>query len=321
LNSATHSGGKVAAKANTPRKSRPYGSRTAIALLLLPALLLYTVLSVGPAVLAIVYSFLDWKGLEPQFWDFNGFRFYHELFHDRVVFTALVNMGRGFVLFTVVTLPVALVLSFILSRYVRGVSFFRALYFIPMITSVVLVALVFRLLFTSDAGINGLLRAVGLGGLIHPWLSEGGIAQWIMNVPQTWMYVGFWVVIFVAAIRGIDEGLFEAAEVDGATKWQQLWHVTIPSIRGVILFALVMTLIFSIQAFIFQLIMPTEPGGPFYSTHTLGSYTASLATGSGSQGSRIDWGYASTLSVLLFALSAVGAALIFVVSRLRQADR
>jgi raffinose/stachyose/melibiose transport system permease protein len=288
--------------------------------MLFPALLLYSALAVAPTLLSIAYSLFKWEGLRARYWTFNHFVYYHELLHDNVVGIGLKNDARAFILAAVFTLPVALGLGYILARTARGVSFFRAVYFIPSITSLALLGLVFRLFLTQDSGLNGLLRGVGLGGLVRQWLSDFGLAPWVVNFPAAWMGVGFWVVIFIAAIKGIDQQLFDAAAVDGAKGWRQLRDVVLPQIRPILLFAYVLNLVLSLQAAAFQLVIPFPPGSPLNLTHTLASYTYNLVLNQGLEGgSATNWGYASALSVVIFALSAVGALLIWLVNRWRSA--
>jgi ABC-type sugar transport system permease subunit len=288
-----------------------------ITLFLLPAVVLYSLLGAAPIVLSIYLSLQKWNGLQPIYGRFNHFVYYHELFHDPLVGVALWNNVRAFVLFAGVSIPLALFLSFMLSRGGRWTGFFRTVYFIPSISSVLIIALVFRLFFTDDSGLNGLLRSVGLGGAIRPWFSDLGLSSWLFNVPQAWIYVGFWVVIFIAAIRGIDETLFEAATVDGAGRWRQFRDITVPSISGVLLFAYVMAAVFAVQTYIFQLIMPSTPGGPLQQGHTVGSYAAALVLNNGRL--QTDWGYSSALSVLLIVMSSVASLMVLLVARYRRA--
>jgi len=300
------------------QKAKLYGSRWTLVLYLMPALVLYSVLSFLPSLLSVIYSFNRWRGLVPLYGTFNHFIYYRRMFHDSVVLTGLENIGRAIVLMVGFSIPVGLGLAFILSRYVRGTTLFRTLFFIPQIVSIALIALVFRLFLTTDAGLNGFLKLVGLGGWIRPWLSQVGLAPWIVNSPAAWMQVGFAVVLFVAAIRGIDGSLFEAAEVDGATKWQQLWHVTLPAIRGMVVLVFAITVISATQIYVFQLLMPTTPGGPFNTTQTVGSYGVGYTTASINYVSLPNFGYATALSSLMCALSAVGAVLIFLVGKRRE---
>jgi raffinose/stachyose/melibiose transport system permease protein len=287
--------------------------------LVLPALTLYTALVAVPIGVSVLYSLSKWHGLNVDLLTFNHFGFYKQIVHDSVVATGLLNNLRAFVLYAVFTIPVALVLAYIIARYARAVSFFRSVYFIPAITSTALLALIFRFFFTTDAGLDGLLRALGLGGLVHPWMAQPGLAAWVVNVPQAWMSVGFWVVIFIAAIAGIDRQLFEAAAVDGASAWQQLRDVAIPALRPVLIFAYLLNVVFAIQAGDFQIIMPPNgPGEPLNSTHTLASYTYSLIANTGR--TPTNWGYASALSVLLFAMCSIGAALVLLVARRRAKE-
>lgn len=293
---------------------RGYASPLGIFLFLFPALLGYTVFTVLPIGVQFVYSLLKWKGYTPLL-QFNNFYYYSIMFQDKYFWRSIINNGRVWILGAFIEIPIALLLAFVLSRRVRGVGFFRVLYYIPQIIPVLFLAMIFKFLIIQEYGLNGLLRAVGLGNFIQPWLSKDGLSQWVIGIPGTWQGVGFWIVIFIAAIAGVSEELFEAAQLDGANDMQLLRYITLPGIRSVVVFAYIMLGLGAIQSFMWQFLIPSAPGAPMGQNHTLGSYIAELAM---SYRSTSNLGYASTLSVSLFVISVVATVIVWRVNQWSQ---
>lgn len=288
-----------------PRK-RHYGSPIGIALFLLPGLGIFTVMMLYPTVQSVIYSLLNWQGLRNTR-EFVGLANYVHVLRDPVVYIALTNNFRAWLLYNFVQLPLALLLAFALSRKVRFASLFRFLYYIPSVTSGSALALMWLFIFTAEYGLNNFLRKIGLGVLVRRWLSTDGIVQWTTNIPETWQWVGFYMVIFMAAISCIPEEFFEAAQIDGANAWQQLLHITLPSIVPVYIAASITVLKDALNAYIYPFIM-TE-GGPLHMSETLVTYTLNQIW------NERQWGYGSALAVLHFALSALAAGLVWRFSR------
>jgi len=292
-----------------------YGNPIGLILFLLPGIGAYTLIMLYPLVMSFVYSMINWQGLKPL-WTWNNFKYFKLMFADPVIWSGLANNGRAWLMFALVQVPLALLLAFFLSRKIRAAGLFRFIYYIPQVTSVLLLAMIFKFLLSSEYGVNALLKGIGLGALAHPWLSANGLVQWVVMVPQTWAGVGFWVVIFLAAILGVPEDLLEAAQLDGANDFQLLYHVTLPSIGSVVQFSYVMTVIMSLQALLYQFLLPTVPGGPADLTHTLGSYLAVQVINEGRVPT--NWGYGSAIAVLLFFLSVLGTLLVLNFNRLSR---
>ena len=284
-------------------------------LFVIPALALYTILVVAPSVLSVIYSLVDWQGLSPDLHRFNGFKYYKQAFHDPVVATGLQNNGRAFLLFAFITLPIALVLSTLLARYVRGVSFFRALYFVPSITSVALIALVFQLFFTTDAGLNGVLRAAGLDDAVRPWLSHEVSGRGSLMLRRRGYTSGSGSSSssqrLTESTNNCLKQLRSMAPDPGMSFGTSWCRASAASYYSRISCSIVLAL----QSSIFQLVMPADPGGPLNQTHTLASYTYSLVVNSGR--TTTDWGYASALGIVMFAITGVAAMLLWILSRRR----
>ncbi len=289
----------------TPRLSpqrRPYGSALGIILFLLPGLGLYTLLMLYPTIQSFVYSVIRWEGLRPTN-EFAGLSNYAKIVTDPVVRLAIGNNLRALFLYLFVQLPLAFVLAFALGRKARGVALFRFLYYIPCVTSGAVLALLWRFIYTYDYALNALLRKLGLGLLVRPWLSADGVVQWTTNIPATWQWVGFYMVIFLAAINGIPEERFEAAQLDGANAWQELIHITLPATWPVIVAASIAELNDALQVYIYQFIL-TE-GGPLHRSQTLVTYALHYIW------IRKQWGYGSALAVFQFVLAALLAGIVW----------
>jgi raffinose/stachyose/melibiose transport system permease protein len=288
-----------------------YGGPIGILLFLLPGVGLYTAVMVYPAVQSLIYSVIEWQGVRPV-WRFGGFEQYARMLTDPIVRMALGNNLRAISLHIFLGLPLALLLAFGLTRKVRGALVFRFLYYFPNVATVTILAVMWKFLFTQEYGLNAVLRLVGLGSIIRPWLSTDGIVQWTTNIPSTWQAVGFWTVILVAAISGISQELYEAARIDGANAWHEFIYIVLPSIRNVYLSATVASVNWALGTYIYQFIM-TE-GGPLHKSQTLTSYIVVRL----SSRELVDWAYGSTLAVLQFALGVVVSAAVWRLSRRRR---
>ena len=143
---------------------------------------------------------------------------------------------------------------------------------------------------------------MGLEGLISPWLSGDGIVQWSVTFPDAWVYVGFFMVIFWAALVGIPEEYYEAAAIDGANAWQQLIHITLPNIKPVYIYAMILGLQAAFGAFIYPLLMTR--GGPLHRSETLVSYSIYLLW------EKKSWGYGSAGTVFSFLIGIVATILV-----------
>jgi len=288
-----------------------YGGPIGILLFLLPGVGLYTAVMVYPAVQSLIYSVIEWQGVRAV-WRFGGFGYYARMLSDPIVRMALANNLRAIFLHVCVGLPLALLLAYGLTRRIRGALVFRFLYYFPNVATATILALMWGFLFTQEYGINAVLRLLGLGSIIRPWLSTDGIVQWTTNIPSTWQAVGFWAVVFVAAISGIPQELYEAARIDGANAWHEFIYIVLPSVRNVYLSAAVASVNWALGTYIYQFIM--TKGGPLHMSQTLTSYTVIRLYSR----EMVDWGYGSALASLQFALGVVISAAVWRLSRRRR---
>ena len=271
--------------------------RVAPYLFIAPSLILLLVFSIIPIFVAFSISFTDMRLSGLAEWskiNFVGFENYKDVIVDTAFKQSLLNT----VFYVVVGVPVVISLSMTMALMINAgkskvFSIFRIIFYTPAITNVVAVAVVFSYLYNPGFGLlNYVFSWVGLGPV--PWLTDPAVAKISLIILGVWRAIGVNMLIFLAAIQGIPKELHEAAALDGATKWKQTTHITIPSLRFSIFFVTVTTLIIWLQLFEEPLIMTN--GGPLDSTTSM----ALFVYRNGFQYSK--FGYAAAGSFILFAL-------------------
>ncbi len=260
-----------------------------------PAVLLLLVFFVVPVVLAFALSFTNARLISPTPAHFNGLHNFRVLFHDPLFYRSL----RNTLYFTAVVVPVqaglALGLALLINAKVKGVNFFRTVYFLPVITSMVVVSLLWEFMYQKTGLINHIISGLSVGHLHGPdWLNSPSAAMPAIIALSVWQGVGFHMIIWLAGLQTIPTELYEAADLDGATGWGRFRYVTWPGLRHTRTFVLITI---TIQAFgLFVQISVMTQGGPLDSTSTL-VYQA-VRTGYAQQ----QTAYASAISLTFFAL-------------------
>ena len=203
--------------ADAPRRARRGpGRRTAIALFLLPGLILYAIFVLFPIVQAVHYSFFKWNGLTPLT-DFVGLANYQRALAEPVFQGAVQHNVLIIVLSLIVQIPFALGLALMLSRRFRGRAILRLVFFAPYVIAEVITGVVWSLLLQPSGLADGLLHAAGLGSLYQPWLADPNTVMLAMFFVISWKYFGFHMILLLAGLQGIPHELEEAAAIDGAT--------------------------------------------------------------------------------------------------------
>ena len=251
------------------RKKAQHGGLVAWAFAL-PALVVYVVFLVYPALQSLWFSFTDWDGLSPTY-KFVGLENYTSMPSDKVVVQAIVNN----IIWTVVTITVpvilGLLLAIVLNGKVRGKPVLRLMFYMPAVLPLVAVASIWGWLYNPQYGaINAALRAIGLDAFAQPWLGQDSTALAAVMIPAIWLRVGFPMLLYLAALQGIDADMYEAATVDGATRWQQFWFITMPSLRSAHYIVIALSLIDSFK--VFDLIYAMTYGGPGTATQVMGTW-------------------------------------------------
>jgi multiple sugar transport system permease protein len=278
---------------------------------LLPGLLLYGTFILLPMLYSLRVSFYDWKVLNASLSTWIGFGNYARALSDPIFQRAVLNT----IAYALVTVPaqiaLGLGLAVLLNQPLRGRPVLRVLYYLPVITSWVIVSLLFEYMFSGQAGlINYLLRDVL--GVIHQnirWLADPILAFVPIHLLGIWKGVGWTAVILLAGLQAIPIELDEAAQVDGAGAAQRFFGITLPLLRPTLIFLVVVLTIGALNAYISNLLL-TNGGDPLDKTHFVLTlmYEATFA--------RLDFGYGSAISWLLTA--AVFAISIFQIRLLRR---
>jgi len=256
--------------------------------------------SIIPVAFTVFLSFHRWDLLSAAR-PFVGLDNYRELARDGLFWTTLRNTAL-YALYVPITMVLALGLALLLDRGRRGQRLLRAIVFLPYVSSVVAVGLVWQWMFNADFGlINGALRAVGLG--TADWLGDPRTALAAIIVVTVWTQVGYQMIVFLAGLQGIPGVFLDAATVDGASPWQRFRHVTLPLLRPVILFVLVTGVIAGFQ--VFTLVYLMTEGGPLHSTDVVVYRIYQTAW------EFLRFGYASAMAVVLFLLLLLATILQF----------
>ncbi len=269
--------------------------RTLVAyLFLLPALALLGVFTFYPVVFGTVLSLFEYDVISPP--RYVGLTQFRALWTDRYFWIALDNSLK-YLLVVPVLQFCSIVLALWVRRPLRGIGWFRAAFYLPVVTSIVVVGLLWRWLLDESGLVNYvLLRA----GLIHApihWLTNPAIALYAVMFVTLWKGLGYYMVIYLAGLEAIPPGYEEAAALDGAGPLGRLWHVTIPLLRPSILLAGTLSAIAALR--VFEEVYVMTGGGPVYSTYTMFYYMFDQAFGS------LHLGYAAALGVVLAAVTIV----------------
>lgn len=277
-------------------------ARVGIILFLLPALLLFAVFFIFPVLYVFVLSFFDWNGITKP--EFNGISNYIELFTDKVFLRSIRNNLIWVLGVCLIQVPLALLMAMILSGKPKGWKFFRTIYFFPQVISSVAIASLWSAIYNSEFGVlNGLLRLVGREDLTRNWLGDPKTALPCVLIYGLF-YIGYFMVILMAGIAGIDQTYFEAAKIDGANAVQMGFHITIPLIRGSLATVITLAAVFGLRTF--ESIYMLTDGGPANRTSVMVLYLFK-------QMQKTHYGVADAASVILILL---GALVISVVRRI-----
>ena len=245
------------------RMRAPGEPRRVAYLYLAPAFLFYALFAFGPLAYTTWLSFFDWNGLTVGKW--TGIDNYRKVLSDPDIRASFVHSFELIVFYAVLPVLLGLVLASVIAHgRARGVTFFRAVLFLPQTVATVVVAIAWVWIYAPQGPLNEALRAVGLGGLTRGWLGDFGYALPALGLVGTWVTFGLCLVLFVAGIQTIPFTLYEAARVDGAGRVREFFAVTLPGLRGELAVALTLTTITALRTF--DLIYVSTAGGPGTST-------------------------------------------------------
>lgn len=293
----TAQGGNPPVRPKTPRRAPRYEREQVLtaALFLAPALIVLGVFVFYPIVSAGHISLTSWNGFSPVK-EFIGFDNYVRLAGDPEFWNSLlvtcVYAGGVCILSVVTGLAVALLLD----APIRGRGFYRGVYFLPAVTSSVAAAIVWKYMLDPAGFVNAVLGQLGIPG--PDWLQDRWLALGALTLLTVWKNIGFNAVLYLTAMQALPHGVFEAAQLDGASAWQRIRLITVPLLRPMTFFVIVQALITSFQAF--DLVYVLTDGGPRGGTDVLGMFMYREAFRLG------DFGYGTAIAfVTLFLVLGV----------------
>ncbi|MEW6048872.1 MAG: sugar ABC transporter permease [Bacillota bacterium] len=291
--------GVMAVRGRATPARRPWpgrGEAVTAWLMSAPALILLVLFMIVPFGLALGFAFSNQRLIPgPLPTRFIGLRNFVRILEDPVFWRSLLNNFA----FALVVVPVqsalALFLALLVNARRRFIVAFRAIYFVPTVTTMVVVAVIWTFLLSGDGLVNAILRAVSFGTLgPYQWIEDVRLALPAVMMVSIWQGVGFQMVIYLAGLQDIPAERYEAAQMDGAGRWQQFWHITMPGLRNTHIFVLVATTVLAFKLFT-QVEVMTQ-GGPLNATQTIVRYLFQ----SGFRELKV--GYASAMSVLFVGI-------------------
>lgn len=268
------------------------GDKKIICLFILPAMAFFLAIVLIPIGISFYYSLLDWDGISTGL--FVGLDNYTKLFVNNID-GFLPSVGNSIVLVllsTFVQLPIALFLALILASGVRGESFYRTAYFVPVVLSTVVIGQLWTKIYQPDYGLlNTLLQMLGLESLTGQWLADTKTALLCTFVPSVWQYIGYHMLLFYGGIKAISEEIFESSKIDGASPLQTALHITVPLLKSTMKTCVIFAVIGSLK--VFDIVYIMTKGGPMHASEvpsTLMYRTIFMKN---------QYGYGSTMSVFI----------------------
>ncbi|MEV6268071.1 sugar ABC transporter permease [Kribbella sp. NPDC051936] len=282
-------------------------------------LAVFVIFVVSPFVQALYYSLTDWSGFSAG-QNFVGFDNYVKLFHDDIFLKAVRNNILLAIVVPIVTIVLALTLATLVTiggsgtgtvRGLRNSGFYRIVSFFPYVIPAIVIGLIWAQVFTPGSGIlDAVLTKIGLEQFEnYAWLGDARTAMPASMFVMIWGFVGFYMVLFIAAIRGIDPEVFEAARIDGAGRFRTAVSLTVPLIRDNVQTAYIYLGIAALDAFVYMQAL-NPGGGPQNSTLVMPQQLFTTAFTKG------QFGYSTAMGVVLAAVTMLFALLVFVVNAL-----
>ncbi len=271
------------------RKFTPY-------LFLIPGCLILGAFIFYPMLQAIWLSFTDYNMVQ-QNPNFVGVENYKNLFQDELFWQVLWQT----ILYLVIVVPalvfLPIFLAILVNQEIKGISFFRSAYYVPVVTSMVVVGIAWKWMYADKGILNYILDTFGFIDEPVHWLTSTSTALFAVMAVTVWKGMGYYMVIYLAGLQAIPDDLYEAARIDGASKWKQIIHITIPLLMPSIMIVTIMSSIAAMK--VFEEIYVMTSGGPLNSSSTLVFYIYEQAF------ENLEMGYASAAGVILFVITLI----------------
>jgi len=273
-----------------------FSNKKAIAVFVLPALLLFLLVGFVPIVQSVYYSLLDWDGISPG--KFVGFAQYEDVFvrdtYGIQFMNSVWNTLYLAILSVCLQLPFAFFLALVLARGIKGEKFYRTFFFVPVTISSAVIGLLFLQILNPNYGIlNVLLEQTGLGAWKRDWLTDDKTALTSIFLPAVWQWIGYYMLLMYAAIKGISEEMFDAARIDGASAVRTTFSVVIPLVAPIIQVCAVFAIIGSFKFFDLTFVMTNGAPAPATDVPSTLMYNTIFR--------RNMYGYGSVMAVFMVA--------------------
>lgn len=256
-----------------------------------PAVIYLTIVTVIPVIMALPISFTDWSALSPKM-NYIGFANYKRLFGDKEFYHSLVVMAQFLISVPLVMLA-GLAQALLLNNKIKGMTFFRVVYYSPVITSTIAAAVLFDWFYQPTFGLfNSILGTFGMQGI--GWITDAKTAVMSVTLFRIWKTAGSAMLIYLAGLQDVPEELIEASDMDGATRWQKFTHITWPLLKPAHMYLLVTGIIGVFM--IFQETYMFVNTAPLKSLNSVVNYIYDKGFTSA------EMGYASAMSFVLFAI-------------------
>lgn len=281
---------------------------------LTPALALYGLFVLWPYANAVYLSFTGWRGLSNRK-PWVGLDNYERLWNDNRFHEALTRNAQLLVVLPLVTIGIALAFAALFTQggqSVRGASFYRIVFFFPQVTSAVIVGILFSYVYNPNIGLlNGVLGSIGLDSLQRTWLGDPNITLWAIVAVAIWSSVGFYMVIFLASMQAIPTSFYEAATLDGASRFSSFKDITFPLIWESVRTSLIYLGIAALDFFVLVSVM----GGGTSTATSRKAEVAAVYMYDQAFGGSSRWGLASAVGVVLLVLTLLLSVVLMRVTR------
>ncbi|SEN52434.1 carbohydrate ABC transporter permease [Paenibacillus sp. OV219] len=270
-----------------------------IASFIIPTFVFYCIFTVYPVLQGLYYSMFDWSGMS-QNKEFVGLRNFKDLFHDPIVWKAI---GNDYFLVVGKVIGIMVIATFFavaLTRFrFKLAGFFRSVFFIPNILSVVVIGVLWNFIYNPQIGfLNGFLSLFTKDTVSITWLGFTNHTIWMLLPPTIWAGIGFYMILLIAAIQNIPDSLYEASELEGANQWQQFRKITIPLVWEQMKVSILNIMMTTLNGS-FVIVWIMTQGGPDNSTQVMGSYLYQMAF------QQYHFGYGASIGVLILVLSLI----------------
>lgn len=286
-----------------------YKKKWPLLIFLIPGILFLVIFLYVPFVENIKNALYDMSvpvAMPGRAFRYVGAENFQKLFSDPMIRVALGNSVKMMFLTVIFEVGIAFVLAVLVSNIKKGQQFFRTVYFFPIVISATAIGLLFKLFYNYDSGmLNQILTALGFAKV--KWLGES-LAFIMVCIPTLWSYVGFYFVILLTGLSDIPEEVYEAASIDGCSKFKQVFYITMPMLRGVFCTCITLAVTGALKVFDLPWVIASQ-GAPYGLTHFLGTYMYQTTF------ELNDYGYGSAIAILIVILGVIVSKIVTKVAR------